>query len=144
MEGLAPPFQLLIHVRRQIERGLSLKGGIISYLKTTEDDFSPKVSYWLSLVEKKEATGPFLNQIESVYRKELLRILERGLAGAPILHILRLFEEEVILACENEIQNKLTDLPYLAMIPLLLLQFPAFLLLLLGPLLIQLLDSLSS
>ncbi len=144
MENLAPPLQLLYHVRRQIERGMSLKGGILNYLRSVDDEFSHQVACWLSAIEKKESSHLILNQVHSVYRKELLRLLERGLAGASILHILKSLEEEILSACDNEIQNKITDLPYLAMIPLLLFQFPAFLLLLLGPLLMQLLDLLKS
>lgn len=143
MENIAPPLKLILFIQRQMDRGQSLRGGILQYLKANEDEFAIEVQNWLQKIEQDSSTDEILSLIQSLYRRELLRLLERGLKGASIHGALKQLEEEIVLACEDEIQNKMVDLPYRTMIPLLLFQFPAFLLLLLGPLMMQLLSSLN-
>ncbi|MEN0059151.1 MAG: hypothetical protein AAGB31_09985, partial [Bdellovibrio sp.] len=49
--------------------------------------------------------------------------------------VLNRLEEEIIEACREEMAERLAQLPFILLVPLLLFQFPAFLLLLFGPLL---------
>ncbi|MEK6774237.1 MAG: hypothetical protein AABY64_09875 [Bdellovibrionota bacterium] len=143
MEGLSPGLNLLLRCRRAVDQGKPLSLAIKSFLQNETGEFPQQVFKWMSLFEQGQKTDPILNQIKSSYRRQLLEVLERGLKREPIGNILVLLETEIHEACEEEIQKKLTDLPYQVMLPLLLFQFPAFLLLLLGPFLLQLIENMN-
>ncbi len=143
MEGLNPCLNLLLRCRRSIEQGRPLSLAIKGFIQNEADPFSLQVLKWISLIEQGQTTESVLNQIQSTYRRQLLEILERGLKREPVGSVLILMESEIQEACEEEIQKKLTDLPYQVMIPLLFFQFPAFLLLLLGPFLFQLVENMN-
>jgi len=141
MEGLSPCLNLLLRCRRGIERGRPLTTTIKNFIQQEDGEFPKQVLQWFFLFEQGKECRTILQQVKSPYRRQLLEVLERGLKREPIGHILILLENEIQEACEDEIQKKLTHLPYQVMIPLLLFQFPAFLLLLVGPFLAQLLES---
>ena len=143
MEGLNPCLNLLLCCRRSIEQGRPLSLAIKTFIQNESDPFCAQVIKWSAFFEQGQKTDAILSQIRSPYRRQLLEVLERGLNREPIGHILTLLEVEIHEACEEEIQKKLTDLPYQVMIPLLLFQFPAFLLLLLGPFLYQLIENMN-
>lgn len=44
MEGVAPPLKLLLDVKRAVERGQSVRQGVLSYLKNEKDDLTPVVA----------------------------------------------------------------------------------------------------
>lgn len=135
MEGLAPPLELLMSVKRAIEKGLSVKVGIVDYLKRSNGEFAVVVTRWFGLLQQGQDPQACRQVLSSIHRRTLLLVLERGLRGEPIYSMLLQLEEEMIEACHEEITNKIAKLPFLLLIPLLLFQFPAFLLLLFGPLL---------
>lgn len=131
MENLAPPLLLVVILRREIERGRSIREALRRYLNETDDEFSKIVAVWQVRMEQ----GLDFNYagVSSTARRGLLMLLARGLRGEPILqHLLRL-EGEIVESCQDEIQSTLQKLPFILMLPLLLLQFPAFLILLFGP-----------
>lgn len=135
VEGIAPPLELLICVKRSIEKGQSVKQGVLLYVKRGQGDFVLIVTRWLGLLQQGHDTRECIQGIASLYRRTLLQILERGLRGESIHAVLLRLEEEIIEACNDELANKISQLPFLMLIPLLLFQFPAFLMLLFGPLL---------
>lgn len=135
MEGLAPPLALLSRVKRSIEKGESIKLGLMDYLKNTNDEFSNFVTQWLANIQQGQDTKALLRSCSSIHRRYLLEVLERGLRGESVHSSLLRLEIEIIEACEEEISTKLARLPFIMMVPLLLFQFPAFLALLFGPLL---------
>lgn len=135
MEGVAPPLALLLKVRRAVEKGESVRSGVLSYVKNSQDDFVPIVAQWLALLQQGQETKECLNRVSSNYRRILLQVLERGLRGEAIYNVLLQLEIELVEACQEEITNKVARLPFLLLIPLLVFQFPAFLMLLFGPLL---------
>jgi hypothetical protein len=135
MECVAPPLALLLAVKRSLEKGQPTKSGILNYLKKEAGDFPQFVSKWLAHLQQGQSTHELLRQNISLHRRVLLQLLERGLRGESIYNPLCQLEVEIIEACEHELSQKLARLPLLLLIPLLLFQFPAFLLLLFGPLL---------
>ena len=135
MEGVAPPLALLSAVKRSIEKGESVKQGIMTYLRNEEGDFPKFVTQWLAILQQGQDVKAHLSTCSSLYRRSLLQILERGLRGEAINAVLLRIEEELIEACHEEITTKIARLPFIMMVPLLLFQFPAFLALLFGPLL---------
>ncbi|WP_413585754.1 hypothetical protein [Bdellovibrio sp. HCB274] len=135
MEGVAPPLALLLCVKRALEKGQPVKSGVLNYLKRHQGDFSAVVAQWLALLQQGLLTHGLINEVSSPHRQVLLQVLERGMRGEAVYNVLVSLESEMIEACEDEISTKLARLPFLLLIPLLLFQFPAFLLLLFGPLL---------
>lgn len=135
MEGIAPPVELLICVKRSIEKGQSVRQGILNYIKKGRGEFPIVVTRWLGLFQQGQDTRECIQGVASFYRRTLLQILERGLNGESIHPVLLRLEDEIVEACHEEIATKISQLPFLMLIPLLLFQFPAFLMLLFGPLL---------
>jgi hypothetical protein len=135
MEGVAPPLSLLLCVKRGLEKGQPAKVGILLYLKRHQGEFPEQVSRWLALLQQGKDTHGLIKEISSPHRQVILQLLERGLRGEAIYNVLLTLEEEVIEACQEEMSTKLAKLPFILLVPLLLFQFPAFLLLLFGPLL---------
>jgi hypothetical protein len=135
MEGVAPPLKLLFAVKRGLEKGQSVRSGLNHYLQGEKDDFFPVVVQWLGHIQQGQSARKLLLSLPSLHRQTLLELLERGLAGEAIHQHLLQLEIEIIEACHDEMNEKLARLPFILLIPLLLFQFPAFLLLLFGPLL---------
>lgn len=135
MENIAPSLDLLLKTKRNLEKGQPVRFAIEKYIKTESSDFANVVSKWYVLQQRGMATQDFMQTIDSQYRKALLQLLERSLRGESIYNQIAALESEIIDACGEEISNKLAKLPFLMLIPLLLMQFPAILLLLFGPLL---------
>lgn len=135
MEGLAPPLELLLSVKRSIESGQPPKNGIHYYLRRHQGDFPVFVTQWLGLLQQGKSTQDLLRELKSQHRQVLLQLLERGLRGEAIYNMICNLEEEILESCHEELANKLAQLPFQLLIPLLLFQFPAFLVLLFGPLL---------
>lgn len=135
MESIAPPLALLMCVKRSIEKGYSVKMGVLQYIKVFDDEFAVVVTRWLGLLQQGQEPHVVLRAVSSIHRRTLLHVLERGLRGEAIHTVLLQLEGEMIEACHDEITNKIAKLPFIMLVPLLLFQFPAFLLLLFGPLL---------
>lgn len=143
MEGLAPSLKLLLTVKRSIERGEPLKKGVHFYLSQKNDkEFKTQVQNWLLCIEQGKNPDVAYSSIKNVTRKSLLQILQKGIEGHSIYPILQQIELEITEQCETELEEHVIKLPFKLMIPLLLFQFPALLILLFGPLIEQLLFSL--
>ncbi|HPI39162.1 MAG TPA: hypothetical protein PLJ21_00050 [Pseudobdellovibrionaceae bacterium] len=135
MEGLAPPLKLLLEVKRALEAGETVRNGVSQYLEKQEDSFSILVQQWLNYNSQNLSTEKLLSKEASIYRVQLLYLLEEGLLGKSIYKKINEFEQEIEAACEREIQDHLDSLHFKVLLPILFFQFPAFLLLLFGPLL---------
>lgn len=138
MEAIASPLHFITYVLKAIETSQSLENTIRLYLQTEKNDICPqlKIFYDRWLAKK-------LNDLEFIpakfhYRRAIFEVLLMGLNGRTIYPMLKSLEEEVVIACEQEIHSQAAKLPFLLLLPLLLLQTPAFLLLLFGPILQQL------
>lgn len=134
MEIIAPPLKLVLVLRRSLEKNQSLRQGLQNYLQRERGEYPLVVSRWYSLLQQGQSTQELLAS-QSPHRRVLLQILERGLRGESIFALLCQLETEILEAAQDEIAVKLARLPMLLLIPLLLLQFPAILMLLFGPLL---------
>ena len=138
MDYLAPPLKALLTVQLKIKGGLSVRSAIQSYVRDyTDCPFAKQVELWLFC----QQTGHHFNDNQlskKVYRKSLLAIFDRGLKGEPILQTLQEFQEELKEISLQNLDQQIQKLPFLTLIPLFLFQVPAFLLLLLAPLLLDL------
>jgi hypothetical protein len=135
MESVAPPLALLLCVKRAIEKGQPVRVGILLYLKRFEGEFPEFLMRWMAYIQQGKDPQDILGTLTSMHRRILIQLLERGLRGEAIYPSLIQLESEIIEACQDELGTKLARLPFILLIPLLLFQFPAFLMLLFGPLL---------
>ena len=143
MEDLAPPLELVLAVKSSIEKGKSIQDGIKRYLACHgRQDFGRVVFRWFVLIDRQMPTHELVSTIRSIYRRQLLQMLEKGIKKEPIYNQILILEHEIYQACEREIQEKLIKLPYLVMIPVLFFQFPALLTIIFGPLVQNFIESL--
>jgi hypothetical protein len=145
LEGLSPPLKCLIQIQSSIANGESVRTSIARYLGLVDvsDSFGHAVRKFLFAWEQGHEWRPALRNVSSSHRRALIEILACGLAGQPISPHLESLKGEIISACDLEIKDHLDMLPLKMLAPLLLFQFPAFLLLLFGPLLRHLVEELN-
>ncbi len=134
MEGLAPPLELLITVKSSLECGESVRTGILKYISTSRSEFAQTVSRWLFALDQNGKHLDIVKLIKSSHRQSILNVLEQGLRGQSIMFVLTELEKEMNDACKREMEQYIALLPIKLLIPLLLFQFPAYLILILGPL----------
>ncbi len=133
MEDLAPPLCLLLVVRNKMECGEPIRAAIELYTRSSNEEFRHEVRRWLIAYEAGNATDQIIEEQKSPYRKGLLRLLEKGLSGFPIFQQLKDLEIEIIDASTIEMQRNIAVLPIKMLVPLLFLQFPSYMILLLMP-----------
>lgn len=136
METLVPPILTATQeVRWLIASGKSMKEAFRLYLESSNDplaaDFRER---WTLKWQTKSGPSPH-HRLESPYRSALWELVERGCDGQPVLQPLQSLEQEVEAAAQAELELHIATLPFKVLIPLLFFQFPAHLILLLGPML---------
>lgn len=135
MEDLSFLLKLCLHVRVSIEGGEALRVSLLRFADLEDSILHLKLKQWL--VHFDQAGG--LNCAEKFFTSHhiqvFLEIISQGLVGHSIYERVKTIEEEIIEVCKDEFQRELDKLPYVLMVPLLLFMFPAYLLLLLGPIL---------
>lgn len=144
MENINPTWKVLTSLIFNLKAGHSVKSSIqlsSVHLSNILENFLFRWVHTTPLEqpEPKNLKTQGLTQHQIV----LIQILFEGLEGAPILEGLVHLEGDVRQAYERELNGHIAKLPFLGMIPLMLLIGPAFLLLLIGPILSQLLQELS-
>lgn len=132
MDGLAPSLKFCLHIRLALESGESAYTSVKSLLPITSGDFHKDLVDLIIGLEKGDQASPKFRTL-SPQAIGLLELISFGLRGQPILEPLRQLEDEMIRACEADVERNLSLLPLKGLLFLMLLQFPAFLLLLLGP-----------
>ncbi len=132
MENITPTLVLVWDVKRSLEKGQSVATGIRIFIeRDIHHEFSYFVKKWyLHFQSEKEMMN---SQHLNSTRRHLLSLLKYGLQGQTILESLKSYETELILSCEDEIQNHVARLPLLLLLPLMGLIFPALMMLLIWP-----------
>lgn len=141
MENLNPTLALLLALKFGLEKGLTPKLSAREFLKEPAGDLVNIVGQWMAVRDAGNNPEYLLKQVKSPHRQALLRLMDRGFLGDTIYPTLVQLEIEVTEAAKAEMDAHISALPIKMLIPLLLLQFPAFLILLFGPLLADLLRS---
>ena len=143
MEGLAPPLKMVLELRLDMENGHSVREALYRFLKQSPaNKFKSFLEFWTAVREKNGVKGLQEHPGWTSWRQVVLEVIERGLQGNPILEELKQLELDLIAASESQVEYELRALPIVSLIPVLLFQFPAYLLLLLGPWVQQLLGNL--
>ncbi|MCB0412889.1 MAG: hypothetical protein KDD50_01055 [Bdellovibrionales bacterium] len=143
LENLAPPLVLLYEIKLSLARGDSIHSCLKHYFSENHDEYSNLVLKWYHLRERDvELSYQLLKSIKSPYRRALLDLIEISLIGGSIFDYIEALEREILSACHSEIKEYLDILPLKTLLPLLLFQFPAYLLLMIGPMMNSLSESL--
>lgn len=138
MEHLAPPYQFTLDLLYELESGGTARSAVKKYTTHFQNEFCLMLRHWLRLQEFGElviAEPTF----RSSYQKAIWDLLMLSQQGVSLIVPVRELELELRFVCEEQLEQHLATLPYKLMIPLLFLQFPALMVILLGPLLAQLL-----
>jgi len=138
MESIAVPLHFVTYLLKAIETSQSLENTLRLYLQTENNDICPQLKTFYSRWLAKNLSNMEFIPAKFHYRRAIFEVLVMGLQGRTIYPMLKSLEEEIVIACEQEIHSQAAKLPFLLLLPLLLLQTPAFLLLLFGPILQQL------
>lgn len=137
MENLTPPLLNAVReVQWRLSSGRSMREAMRLYLEAAHTPFAHCLREWWSL--KNQGRPSDSQKFKTHYQRAFLNLVERGCAGQPTLEHLRALEDEISKAADAELELHLATLPFKVLIPLLVFQFPAFLILLLGPVLREL------
>jgi len=144
MEGLAPPLKCAIEIRTALQNGEPVRAGLMRYLEVAGgDDFASDVRHFIFCWDQGQNWRAVIARIKSPHRRALLELVASGFSGQPILNHLSELQSEIEDSVDLEIREYMELLPVKMLIPLLLFQFPAFLILLFGPLLRRLIEEMN-
>lgn len=134
MESVTPPLISAIQeIRWSILAGHSAKESVRLYIEGGGEMAAELRERWV--LRANPSSAATARPFKSHYRRALWELIERGCSGQPVLEALSGLQEEAARAAQAELDHHLSVLPFKVLIPLLLFQFPAHLILLLGPLL---------
>lgn len=145
VEGLSPSLKCLIEMQSALQNGETVRAGLRQYLseRDPKDLFAKQVGAFLFAWDQGQDWRAAIRSVREAHRRTLLEVAASGLSGQSILPHLESLKAEIVDAAELEIESHLEMLPLKMLVPLLLFQFPAFLLLLFGPLLRHLIEELN-
>lgn len=145
MEGLAPSLKCLIEIQSSLQNGETVRSGVLRFLKTvgTRDPFAKSLRRIVFAWDQGQEWRSIATEVESAHRRALIELIISGFMGQSVLPQIEELKREMTLACEIEMKQFVDMLPLKMLIPLLIFQFPAFLLLLFGPLLSRFVEELS-
>ncbi len=146
MEGLAPGLKCLVEIQSAIRNGETVRAGVGYYLHKSHphDEYAQQLRALLFAWDQEHSDWrSVLHAVKGPHRRALAELICAGLAGQSILSQLTELREELVRASEMDLKAYIDLLPIKMLVPLLLFQFPAFLILLFGPLLSKFIQELS-
>lgn len=137
MVHLVPSLSFIKNLRIHLEQGLTVNASLMTTINKEETSFSQQILFWKAQYDQRtQPTADF----KSVYQQSFVEILIMGLEGAPIHQSLCLLEVEMEEEFERQWKAYLQTLPVKLSLPLLFFFFPAYIILLFGPLITQFLQ----
>jgi hypothetical protein len=134
MDDLTPPLLTAIReIRWHLLSGHSIKESVGAYFNQHSDELAVRLhELWALKLQGHAGPGRALSSHRA---QALWELIERAHLGQPILEPLGALEDDVEAAVAADLDLHVATLPFKALVPLLMFQFPAFALLLIGPLL---------
>jgi hypothetical protein len=137
-------------IEEGLSRGDSTREILFSYLSSSssgertpaEIRFREELLAFLRLVEQGSGYDASIAHQTTSYRRSLFLILEAGMRGETILNRIRDLRTEIDDQLDIDVKAHIESLPFRMLAPLLLLMFPAYLILLFGPITRSFLESL--
>ena len=143
MDEIPPPLKCILYIEQALSEGQSVQTGLKKYIKaekssTDQNHFAYEIQELLQnfLINKRPSTL----RSKTIYRSALKDLLWSELKGQSIYQELQNLKEEINQAAIADMKAFVDSIPLKSTIPLLCLQFPAFLMLLMGPVLTQILE----
>ena len=146
MVGLNPVLRCLMSIEDSLIRGDAVRDSLMQWLDQESRgsnhrrssggrEFQREILEFLRKTESNETTSfdACVLRCRTLYRQSLFVILMDGLRGNSILPRLRELRNEIEAQLELDMKSHVDSLPLKMLAPLLLCMFPAFLILLLGP-----------
>ena len=131
---LVPPLLTAVReVRARTLAGLSTGDAFRIYLEDHHDELSAQFRERWVIKARAGKTVHHLKALRSPYARAFWELIERGIAGEPISAPLASLEDEIENAAQAELDQFVSTLPFKVLLPLLAFQFPAHLVLLMGP-----------
>jgi hypothetical protein len=139
MENLTPPILTIAReLLWKISSGQSMRAAMQSQLSDDPSPFAVRMrEWWTRYLQSPEKTAA-QDYFTTPYQLALTELIVRGTAGQPVLEMLKTLTAEIERVAEDCLESHVQTLPFKQLIPLLIFQFPAFLVLLVGPLLREL------
>ncbi len=138
MAHIVPSISFLKTFRSALEGGVSVASALDEAIGAEKTSFSVQVYLWYCDFQKQGLSGAEL--FHTHYQKSFMDIVANGLSGAPVYEHLKLLEVAMEAEFERQWKAYLSTLPSKLSIPLLLFFFPAYVILLFGPLITQFLN----
>jgi hypothetical protein len=142
MECLAPPYEFVLNLIYDLESGGNVRSFVRKFTQNRQNEFCELLERWL-ISKQANPISVIELKFKTPYQKSIWDLLEIANQGGSILSALQALEKEIRFVCEEQLETHLGQLPYKMMVPLLFFQFPALLLLLLGPVVGQLMMEVS-
>ncbi len=135
MAHIVPSISFVKTLKRHLQSGKSVGFAIDQSILEETSEFSVLVQKWKAQLGKTNQENCL--PVETHYQRGLFEILRCGLDGAPIFELLADLEAEMLIEFERQWKSYLERLPLLLSLPLLLFFFPAYIILMFGPLITQ-------
>ena len=131
MEGLSPCLYLIWELKRGVFEGYSTRWVINNYIKMNSNLLSKALSEKIHSLDNPKLPTPIFDKLE-MSTQVLVDVVMEGLQGAPIHSLLDDLEKEIHEVNLAQMETFIAQLPFKMMIPLLLLQFPAIMIMTMG------------
>lgn len=132
MAHIVPSISFLKDLKTEIARGLSVGSALQATISKQKTDYSVQVYLWFCHFQKTAENES--SSFKTHYQRCFLDIVASGLHGGPVFEHLGLLEARMEEEFERQWKAHLETLPSKLSIPLLLFFFPAYVILLFGPL----------
>ncbi|MEM7646627.1 MAG: type II secretion system F family protein [Pseudomonadota bacterium] len=136
MVHIAPSVAFVIQLKFMMGKGHSVADAVHSLCERGDDCFHRNIQTWWAAYQSGQH-GRWNHLFKTHHQKCLIEMIMIGLEGGPIYHHLESLQEDMEREFERQWKSYLESLPIRLSLPLLLLFFPAYVVLLFGPLVIQ-------
>ncbi len=143
MELLSPSYLFLSELIMSMDSGVSARKFSTDYIAKSSSNWSKLLSTYVYKFMNNNFHFSMLKSVKNSYERAMLHLILKSFQGQPVLKELKGLEAEYFKAHEQQLERHLLKLPYLSLIPLFVFLFPAYLLLMLGPILKSLIEELS-
>lgn len=145
MDGMSPLLRFVFQLDAGFRRFQDFRTALLYVLEQRMNDDAPlrgELLRFVSRLESRDDVRTLIEQTGSPYRRALFNIILDGFNGQPVFERIAELKIDLEDQAELDIESHIDRLPLLMLAPLLLLQFPAFLILLLGPIVSHFLEGL--
>ncbi len=133
MESVAPLYQACLELRCSLSQNVPVRSSLHSIVASVGGDLGKQLQQILVYASQhKDPEAAFFKHC-SFQRACFFQLALRGLKGEPILEPLQVLEKDIKDVSLEQVQYFLKTLPYKMLIPVMLLQLPAYMYVMFSP-----------